>query len=87
MGMTENSACVFPFAVALLSDAASDVNAQIFGVRRNEIVLFSQPRPIRSVHTAEGWTPQTVIERALPGLSGACVLVEKSPEVFSWAPI
>lgn len=78
---------IAPMVVALLSDAASDVNAQIFGVRRNEIVLFSQPRPIRSVHTAEGWTPQTVIERALPGLSGGYVPVEKSPEVFSWDPI
>jgi len=39
---------------------------QIFGVRSNEIYLFSQPRPIRTAHTAEGWTPETIIERVLP---------------------
>lgn len=78
---------IAPLAVTLLSDQAADVNAQIFGVRRNEIVLFSQPRPIRSVHTAEGWTPETVLNRALPGLKGAYVPVEKSPDVFSWDPI
>lgn len=78
---------IAPLAVALLSDQAADVNAQIFGVRRNEIVLFSQPRPIRSVHTAEGWTTETVLSRALPGLQGGYVPVEKSPDVFSWDPI
>ena len=47
---------IAPFVVSLMTDEASDVTAQIFGVRKNEIVLFSQPRPIRSVHTNEGWT-------------------------------
>ena len=30
--------------------AAKDVTAQIFAVRMNEIMLMSQPRPVRSVH-------------------------------------
>ncbi|HYG43049.1 MAG TPA: SDR family NAD(P)-dependent oxidoreductase, partial [Bordetella sp.] len=40
---------VAPLAVFLASDAASEVNAQIFAVRANEIMLMSQPRPVRSV--------------------------------------
>ena len=49
---------IAPLAVYLLSDAAREVNGQIFSVRNNEISLISQPRPIRSVHRGEGWTPE-----------------------------
>jgi hypothetical protein len=59
---------VAPFVVGLCADAASDVSGQIFGVRNNEIYLFSQPRSIRSAHCGEGWTPEGVIETALPML-------------------
>ena len=41
-------------AVYLASDAAAAVNAQVFAVRANEIMLMSQPRPLRSVHHGEG---------------------------------
>src|SRR3546814_10859416 len=54
---------IAPFTVALTSDAGAKVTGQIFAVRNNEIFLFSQPRPIRTAHTAEGWTPETVAER------------------------
>ena len=59
---------IAPLAVCLASDAASDVNGQIFAVRNNEIFLMSQPRPVRSVHRSEGWTPQSVAAHALPAL-------------------
>lgn len=78
---------IAPLAVVLLSDAAADTNAQVFGVRRNELFVFSQPRPVRSVHTAEGWTPETILENGLPSLRGAYVAIDKSPDVFSWDPI
>ncbi|MDB5971471.1 MAG: short-chain dehydrogenase [Hydrocarboniphaga sp.] len=78
---------IAPFTLALCSDAAKDVTGQIFSVRRNEIMLFSQPRPIRTVHTAEGWTPQSCIETALPALRGAFHKLERSSDVFSWDPI
>ena len=42
---------IAPFVTALLSDAGAGVTGQIFGVRNNEIYLFSQPRPIRTAHT------------------------------------
>jgi NAD(P)-dependent dehydrogenase (short-subunit alcohol dehydrogenase family) len=78
---------IAPFTVALCSDAAKDVSGQIFGVRRNEIFLFSQPRPIRSVHTAEGWTPQSCIDRALPALRGSFFTLDRSSDVFNWDPV
>ena len=69
------------------SDQAKDVSGQVFGVRRNEIYLFSQPRPIRSVHAGEGWTPSSCIDRALPALSPSFHKLERSSDVFSWDPV
>lgn len=78
---------IAPFAVALCSDATKDVTGQIFGVRLNEIFVFSQPRPVRSVHTAEGWTPASCISYALPGLRGSFSKLDRSSDVFSWDPL
>lgn len=78
---------IAPFVVALCSDQAKDVTGQVFGVRRNEIILFSQPRPIRTVHASEGWTPETCLERAIPALRGTFVKLERSPDVFVWDPV
>ena len=44
---------VAPFVVGLCADEAKDVSGQIFGVRNNEIYLFSQPRPIRNAHSGD----------------------------------
>lgn len=78
---------IAPMAVFLASDAAKDVSGQIFAVRANEIFLMSQPRPIRSVHRSEGWTPQTIAEQALPAFKSSFYPLEISGEVFSWDPI
>lgn len=77
---------IAPLAVTLLCDA-SRVNGQIFAVRNNEIMLMSQPRPVRSVHRGEGWTPQSVLEHALPALQASFHPLERSGDVFSWDPV
>ena len=74
-------------AVYLLSDAAAEVNAQVFGVRHNEIFLMNQPRPVRSVHRSEGWTPETIAEHAIPALKSSFMDLARSPDVWSWDPI
>src|SRR6478735_6065043 len=51
---------IAPLVVYLASDRAEGVTGQIFGVRNNEIFLFNQPRPIRSIHRSDGWTPETL---------------------------
>ena len=58
-----------PMAVFLASDAARDVTGQVFGTRMNEIYLFSSPRPKRSLHRADGWSPEAIAEHALPALA------------------
>jgi len=78
---------IAPVAVYLASDAAKDVNAQVFAVRNNEIFLMSQPRPLRSIHRSEGWTPESVAEHAMPALKASFVGVDRSSDVFTWDPI
>jgi NAD(P)-dependent dehydrogenase (short-subunit alcohol dehydrogenase family) len=78
---------IAPFVVALLSDAGQNVTGQIFGVRNNEIFLFSQPRPIRAAHASEGWTPETVAERVFPMFANDFFPLHRSADVFSWDPV
>ena len=78
---------IAPVAAFLLSDVAQDVSGQIFGVRANEIMLFNQNRPVRTVHRAEGWTPQTVAEHAMPALKANFHSLDRSADVFCWDPI
>ncbi|HEY1857122.1 SDR family NAD(P)-dependent oxidoreductase [Acidocella sp.] len=76
-----------PLAVFLTSDRARDVTGQIFGSRGNELFLFSQPRPVRSVHRDGGWTPEAIADQALPALSAQFVPHDRSEDVFSWDPL
>jgi NAD(P)-dependent dehydrogenase (short-subunit alcohol dehydrogenase family) len=74
-------------AVFLAADDARDVNGQIFAVRGNEVFLMSQPRPLRSVHRSEGWTPETLRDHLLPTLRPSFVSLDMSRDVFSWMPV
>ena len=73
--------------VALAAPSAKDVSGQIFAVRGNEVVLFNQPRPVRSVARIEGWTPQTLIDQALPSMKASYTDVGASASVFPYDPI
>ena len=81
------AAKIAPLAVYLASDAAAGVNGQIFTVRSNEIFLMSQPRPVRSVHRAEGWTPESIAQHAIPALQASFFELERSGDVFCWDPV
>src|SRR5512134_2422477 len=76
-----------PLAVFLASDAAKDVTGQVFAVRKNEIFLMSQSRPLRGIHRADGWTPQTCAEHLLPALRSWFFPLERTADVFSWDSI
>ena len=81
------TAKIAPLAVYLASDQAKEVSGQIFAVRANEIFLMSQSRPLRSVHRAEGWTPETIGAHAIPALRAHFYPLERSQDVFSWDPL
>jgi NAD(P)-dependent dehydrogenase (short-subunit alcohol dehydrogenase family) len=78
---------VAPLAVALLSDTAKDVTGQLFGARANELYLFSQPRPIHTMHEAQGWTAQAIVDNAFPAMAHNMTPEESSPSYFNWAPV
>jgi len=78
---------IAPLTVFLASELSKDVTGQIFGARKNEIILFSQPRPIRTVQRAEGWTPQTLAEHMLPAFKASFYDLDRSSDVFCWDPV
>lgn len=78
---------IAPVAVWLLSDAAAGVSGQIFGVRRNEILLYNHMRPVRSVHTSDGWTPASIAETAEPSFRAAFTPLDTAVTYFTWDPI
>jgi NAD(P)-dependent dehydrogenase (short-subunit alcohol dehydrogenase family) len=81
------TAKIAPLAVFLASEQAKEVSGQIFAVRANELFLMSQSRPLRSVHRAEGWTPETIASHALPALRAHFYPLDRSQDVFSWDPL
>ncbi len=79
---------IAPLVVFLASDAAAEVTNQIFAVRKNEIVLFSKPRPVRSMTKVEGWSAQAIADELLPAFrSDFARADEVSAHVFPYDPI
>jgi NAD(P)-dependent dehydrogenase (short-subunit alcohol dehydrogenase family) len=71
-------------SVALASAAAKDVNGQVFIVRGNEIFLAGQGFPVRSVHESTGWSPESIVEHALPALAIDFTPVSGFNDYFKW---
>ena len=78
---------IAPLAVYLCSDTAADITGQIFSVRNNEIYLFNQPRPIQTIHRADGWTPETLAAELKKAFVSSFTPLERSEDVFNWDPI
>jgi NAD(P)-dependent dehydrogenase (short-subunit alcohol dehydrogenase family) len=78
---------IAPLAVYLCSDAAADITGQVFSVRNNEVYLFNQPRPIKTIHRAEGWTPETLAAQLKTAFESSFTPLERSEDVFNWDPI
>jgi NAD(P)-dependent dehydrogenase (short-subunit alcohol dehydrogenase family) len=73
-------------ALALCADAC-DTTGQIFSVRGNEIVLFSQPRPVKSLANTEGWTPESILDVCLPAMKSEMTDLGPTTSVFPYEPI
>ncbi|MES2184554.1 MAG: SDR family NAD(P)-dependent oxidoreductase [Pseudomonadota bacterium] len=78
---------IAPLAAFLCADAARAVTGQIFGARGNEVYLYSQPRPIRTLHRSEGWTPDKLAEQLVPAWASSFTPAERTRDVFGWEAI
>ena len=67
--------------------AKADTSGQVFGVIRDKLVLFSQPGPVRSLARIEGWSPESLIEQALPSMKASYSDMGASASVFPYEPI
>lgn len=76
-----------PLAVYLASDRAAHVNGQVFGTRLNEIYLYHQTSLARVVADADGWTPQSIAERAMPSLASGFQPPLRAMDIFPWDPL
>ena len=77
---------IAPLVCYLASDAAQDVNGQIFCVRGREIILFSQPRPLRSIVGSEQWSVETLAD-AMPAFDPCYYDVTVTSDVLSYEPM
>jgi NAD(P)-dependent dehydrogenase (short-subunit alcohol dehydrogenase family) len=78
---------IAPLVVYLASDRADGITGQIFGVRNNEVFLFSQPRPVRTIHRSEGWTAEKLDQQLKGAFGPSLTPLERSGDVFSWDPV
>lgn len=78
---------VAQLAVALAAPESKDVSGQIFAVRGNEVVLFDQPRPIRSMANTQGWTPRSLLDVALPAMKNSFFDTGATASVFPYDPV
>jgi NAD(P)-dependent dehydrogenase (short-subunit alcohol dehydrogenase family) len=76
------------FSVALVSDAAKSVSGQIFGVSGENIILYSQPRPIETCSKPEGeaWTVQSILSEAVPKMTPKFFDLNRAPMAGSQQP-
>lgn len=79
---------IAPLVVYLASDASKDVTNQVFAVRKNEIVLFNKPRPVRSMIKLDGWTPEAIAAELIPAFrTGFARSDEVSAHAFAYDPV
>jgi NAD(P)-dependent dehydrogenase (short-subunit alcohol dehydrogenase family) len=78
---------IAPLVCYLASDLSAGVSGQIFAVRKNEIFLMSQPRPVRGMARPEGWTVQSIAEHAMPAMKPSMPALDRTADVFTWDPV
>jgi NAD(P)-dependent dehydrogenase (short-subunit alcohol dehydrogenase family) len=74
------------FAVALVANAAKNVSGQFFGASGENLILYSQPRPIETVTREEGWTLETILSEALPKMAEKFIPLGRAPLAAAPAP-
>ena len=53
---------VAPVVAFLASDRASHITGQVIHVRGNQVAVWSQPGPLRTITSREAWTPEALAD-------------------------
>lgn len=78
---------VAQLAVALCAPGSEHVSGQIFGVRGNEVMLFDQPRPVKSLARMEGWDPESLISSCFPAMTADFTDLGATASIFPYDPV
>lgn len=79
---------IAPLAAYLASDLSKDVTNQIFCVRKNEILLYSKPRPVRSMINLSGWSVESIAADLIPAFRPSFARADEvSADVFPYDPM
>ena len=78
---------VAPLVAVLCSEAAKDINGQVFAVRGSEITLFEPMRPTRSLHRNGGWTSADLAESLPAAFRGSLAPLQVTSDVFGYEPL
>ena len=78
---------IAPLCTFLASEDAGHVTGQIFHQRGAELSLYSQPRPIRTIHKNQGWTVETIRDKAMPSLAPHFIDIANSRNVHPGLPL
>ncbi|MFI4935345.1 MAG: SDR family NAD(P)-dependent oxidoreductase [Caulobacterales bacterium] len=73
-------------SVALICEAAKGVSGQFFGASGENLILYSQPRPIETLTKPEGWTVQTILSEAFPKMGEKFYPLARAPLAPTPAP-
>jgi NAD(P)-dependent dehydrogenase (short-subunit alcohol dehydrogenase family) len=78
---------IAPLAVFLASEASKEVSGQVLGVRGQEVMVFSQMRPVARVHHDGGFTPEKLAELFAATLGHHLTPLETSGQYFNYDPL
>ena len=75
---------ISPLVVFLAGNEAQKITGQVLGVRGKEIYIFSQPRILRSIHNAAGWTAEELSEKLESTFCHHFTPLDDSITYFTW---
>ena len=78
---------IAPLVGFLAGDASVGITGQIIGARGNEFYLYSQIRPVRTLHRDGGWSLDSIVSQLVPAWRASLTPLEETYEVFAWPPL